>query len=201
MEQEKRIEVVRLRARDLKTGFGNPRKIRKEKFEELKKSMEDYGDFGLFLIDEHDNVIAGNQRLQVLLQTNPEQEILCKRLIGYTESELRSINIKDNTHAGEWDLNILAEWTADLNIDLGIDLDQDLDKKKIEDMEPIRFEKYNYVLICCDNEIDYNELIRNLGLEGKKVKVAKRRMKARAIWYKDMKCQIVPKKDGENNGK
>ena len=53
----------------------------------------------------------------------------------------------------------------------------------------------------CDNEIDYNELIRNLGLEGKKVRVAKRRMKARAIWYKDMKCQIVPKKEGENNGK
>ena len=201
---EKKIEVVRLRARDLKTGFGNPRKIKKEKFEELKKSMEDYGDFGLFLIDEHDNVIAGNQRLQVLLQTNPDQEILCKRLIGYTESELRAINIKDNTHAGDWDLNILAEWTADLNIDLGIDLDQDLDKKKIEDMEPIRFEKYNYVLICCDNEIDYNELIRNLGLEGKKVRVAKRRMKARAIWYKDMKCQIVPKeekKEGNSNGK
>ena len=202
MEQEKRIEVVHLRARDLKTGFGNPRKIKKEKFEELKKSMEDYGDFGLFLIDEKDNVIAGNQRLQVLLQTNPEQEILCKRLIGYTEAELRAINIKDNTHAGEWDLNILAEWTADLNIDLGIDLDQDLDKKKIEDMEPIRFEKYNYVLICCKNEIDYNELIRNLGLEGKKVRVAKRRMKARAIWYEDMKCQIVPKepkKEGSKN--
>ena len=195
--QNKKIEVVRLKARDLKTGFGNPRKIKKEKFDELKKSMETYGDFGLFLIDEKDNVIAGNQRLQALLQMNPEQEILCKRLIGYSESELRAINIKDNVHSGEWDLDLLAEWTADLNIDLGLDLNGDLDKKKIEEMEPIRFEKYNYVLICCDNEIDYNELIRNLGLEGKKIRVAKRRLKARAVWYKDMKCQIVPKKEGE----
>lgn len=191
----KKIEVVRLKAVELKTGFGNPRKIKKEKFNELKMSMETYGDFGIFLIDEKNNVIAGNQRLQVLLQTNPEAEILCKRLIGYSNAELRAINIKDNTHAGEWDLDLLAEWTADLNIDLGVDLDQDLDKKRIEDMEPIRFEKYNYVLICCNNEIDYNELVRNLGIEGKKVRVAKRRINARAVWYKDMKCQIVPKKD------
>ena len=66
-------------------------------------------------------------------------------------------------------------------------------------MEPIRFEKYDYVLIACKNEIDYNELIRNLGLEDKVIKIRKRKMKARAIWYDDMKCQIVPKKENELN--
>lgn len=100
VKQEKRIEVVKLQAKEIKTEFGNPRKITKNKLKELQKSMEDYGDFGLFLIDENNNVIAGNQRLQVLMQTNPNQEILCKRLIGYSEAELRAINIKDNTHAG-----------------------------------------------------------------------------------------------------
>ena len=69
------------------------------------------------------------------------------------------------------------------------------DDRKIENMEPITFEKYNYVVIACDNEIDYNELVRNLGIEGKTVAVAKRKMKARAVWYHDMKCQIVPKEE------
>ncbi len=42
-------------------------------------------------------------------------------LVGYTEAELRSVNIVDNTHAGDWDLDILASWTSDLNLDIGID--------------------------------------------------------------------------------
>ena len=194
---EKQILVEKRKARELKTNFGNPRKIGKKELDELKKSFELYGDFGIFLIDENDNVIAGNQRLKALLQTNPEQEILCKKLIGYTESELRAINIKDNLHSGNWDLDVLAEWTADLNLDLGLDVKKDKPEKEIKNMEPIRFEKYDYVLIACKNEIDYNELIRNLGLEDKVIKIRKRKMKARAIWYDDMKCQIVPKKENE----
>lgn len=194
---EKQILVEKRKARELKTNFGNPRKIGKKELDELKKSFELYGDFGIFLIDEKDNVIAGNQRLKALLQTNPEQEILCKKLIGYTESELRAINIKDNLHSGNWDLDVLAEWTADLNLDLGLDVKKDKPEKEIKNMEPIRFEKYDYVLIACKNEIDYNELIRNLGLEDKVIKIRKRKMKARAIWYDDMKCKIVPKKENE----
>ena len=54
---------------------------------------------------------------------NPDTQVLCKRLIGYSESELKAINIKANTHAGEWDMDKLAEWTADLKIDLSLDLE------------------------------------------------------------------------------
>ena len=193
----KRIEVVEMHVCDIKTGFGNPRKITKKKREELEKSLEQHGDFGIFLIDEEDNIIAGNQRLAVLMNKDPMTKVLCKRLIGYSNAELRAINIKDNTHSGEWDLDMLADWTADLIIDLGIEEEKpDPDERSIKDMEPVRFEKYDYVLIACMNEIDYNELTRNLGIEGKKMKVAKsRKIKARAVWYHDMKCQIVPKEE------
>lgn len=191
---DKRIEVVTLKASQLKTGFGNPRKIGKKKLEELEASLEAYGDFGIFLIDEHDNVIAGNQRLSIIKKKNPDQELLCKRLIGYTEAELRAINIKDNTHSGEWDLDLLADWTADLNLDLGVELNNsNLGDRKLSDMELIRYEKYDYVLIVCRNEIDYNELTRKLGIAGRKVKIpgTKRSIKARAIWFDQIKCQIV----------
>ena len=195
---KKRIEVVTLKASQLKTGFGNPRKIGKKKLEELEASLEAYGDFGVFLIDENDNVIAGNQRLSIIKKKNPDQELLCKRLIGYTEAELRAINIKDNTHSGEWDLDLLADWTADLNLDLGVELNNNnLGDRKLSDMELIRYEKYDYVLLVCRNEIDYNELTRKLGIAGRKVRITgtKRSIKARAIWYDQIKCQIVESED------
>lgn len=192
---KKRIEVCKMKVGDLKHNFGNPRKISRKKSEELERSMDLFGDFGVFVVDEHDNVIAGNQRSIILARRDPDTEVDVKRLIGYSEAELRSINIMDNTHAGEWDLELLADWTADLNLDLGIDLNnENPEERKIEDMELIRYEKYNYVMIVCKSEIDYNDLIRKLGIEGRKVAITKKRkIKARAVWYDQMKAQIVEK--------
>lgn len=194
---EKRIETVELPVKELKTGFGNPRKIRKKNREELERSLDDFGDFGLFLIDEDNNLIAGNQRASILKEKDENTIVLCKRLIGYTEAELRAINIKDNTHAGEWDLDLLADWTADLTVDLGIDKDEVAPaERKIKDMELIRYEKYDYVMIVCRNEVDYLNLQRLLGIDHAKVLIAKRRrIKARAIWFDDIKAQIIPKEE------
>ncbi len=191
---EKRIEVVEMRAGDVKTGFGNPRKIQKSKRDELKASLETFGDFGSFIIDEKDNVIAGNQRLDIIKEMNPDQKILCKRLIGYTKAELKAINIKDNTHAGEWNLEMLADWTADLNIDLGIEeaAKSQIEDREIPEMELIHYEKYDYVMLVCRNELDYNNLVRALGIEGKKVRISKRKINARAIWFDQMQAKIIP---------
>lgn len=200
---EKRTEVCKMRAGDLKTGFGNPRKISKKKLDELADSLEMLGDFGIYLIDEHDNIIGGNQRLKAVLRRfGPDTELDCKRLIGYTEAELRAINIKDNTHAGEWDLDLLADWTADLNVSFGIDpAAESPQERNIQMMELMRYEKYDYVMIVCRNEIDYLQLTRALGIDDAKVLVAKKRkIRARAVWYDDMKAQIVKKpEDGKKN--
>lgn len=192
---EKRIETLELAVKDIGTGFGNPRKIKKKELEKLEQSIDMFGDFGIFLIDEQNNVIAGNQRLSILKKRDPDIKVLCKKLIGYSEAELRAINIKDNTHSGEWDLEMLADWTADLNVDLGIQEDEDPNDRVVHpDMDLIRYEKYDYVMIVCRSELDYNELVRTLGIEGKKVRVhEKRKIKARAIWYDQMKCQLVEK--------
>ena len=173
---EKKIEVVRMKVKDIRNGFGNPRKITSKKKEELEKSLDDFGDFGLILIDEHNDVIAGNRRVSILKEKDPDTEVLCKKLIGYTESELKAINIKDNTHSGEWDIDLLAGWTADLELDLGID-DKIVDpnERKIDEMELVHYEKYDYVMIVCRSELDYNDLVRKLGIEGKKVAIAKKR--------------------------
>lgn len=197
---EKRIETVELAVKDLKNGFGNPRKITSRKKEELRQSLDTFGDFGLILVDEKNNIIAGNQRVSVMKEQNPDMVVLCKRLIGYTETELKAINIKDNTHAGEWDLDALADWSADIMADIGMDLsditkDVEPSERQIDEMELIHYEKYDYVLIACKDELSYNSLVRTLGIEGKKTLIGpkKRPIKGRAIWFDDMKVDFVPK--------
>lgn len=92
---EKRIETVEMRAGDVKTGFGNPRKITKKKKDELRNSIETFGDFGSFIIDENDNIIGGNMRLSVIKEMDPDTVILCKRLIGYTNAAMGVIAQQD----------------------------------------------------------------------------------------------------------
>ena len=192
---EKRIEIVERRVGDLKLDFGNPRKIKKQKREDLEDSLEKYGDFDIIVINEKNQVIGGNQRVTILQRKDPDQIVVCKMLIGYTVAELKYVNIKLNSHAGEWDLEELGDWTADLMDSFKLDLEtpeKPLEERSIKDMEPIHYEQYDYVLIACRNELDYNDLVRKLGIEGGTVKVAKtRRIKARAIWYDKMKAQIL----------
>ena len=200
-KQEKRIEVVELKVSELNYEFENPRKpLTPKRKQALEESLEKLGDFGVIVIDEKNSILSGNQRVKILLSLDPNRKVLCKRLIGYTDGEKKAVNIKANTHAGEWDMKKLAEWTGDLHIDLSTDLTVlNTKEPKIKDMELIRYEKYDYVMIVCRNEVDYNNLIRALGIEDKKVLIAHtrdkdRKIKARAIWYDDMKAQIVPKK-------
>lgn len=195
----KRIEVVERRVGDLKLDFGNPRKIKKQKKEDLEQSLDDHGDFGIIVINEKNQVLGGNQRVTIFQKKDPDMVVVCKMLVGYTIAEQKYVNIKLNSHAGEWDLDELGDWTADLMGSFKMDLEKPvkpLEDRSIKEMEPIHYEQYDYVLIACRNELDYNDLVRKLGIEGGTVKVAKtRRIKGRAIWYDQMKTQIISAED------
>ncbi len=199
---DKRIEVVERRVGDLKLDFGNPRKIKKQKREELEESLERYGDFGTIIINEENQVIGGNQRVTIFQRQDPDMIVSCKLLIGYSVKEQKYINIKANSHAGEWDLAELGDWTADLvdgfKLDLETKPEKNVEERSIKEMEPIHYEKYDYVLIACRNELDYNDLVRKLGIEGGQVKVAKsRHIKGRAIWWDEFKGRLLSKEEAE----
>ena len=187
-DNEKKIEVVYLKAEDINTNFGNPRKIKKKNRDELTRSLETFGDFGCFIIDENNSVIGGNQRLSIIKELYPEKELLCKKLIGYSAAEKRAINIKANTHSGDWDMDLLASWTADLNIDFDIKDEEKLEDKDVKGMDVIPFEKYNYMLIVCRSELDYNTLLNKFGMDGtEKAKLTEKKyLKARAVWFNDV---------------
>lgn len=202
---EKRIEVCRVRVGDLRLDFGNPRKIKKQKREDLEDSLEKYGNFGEIVVNEENQVLGGNQRVEIYQRKNPDMEVDVKRLIGYTVAEQKYVNIKLNSHAGEWDLEELGDWTADLIGSFKLDLEtppKPVEDRSIKEMEPIHYEQYDYVLIACRNELDYNELVRKLGIEGGQVKVAKKRhIKGRAIWFDQFKGRILSQEEAEALGR
>lgn len=200
---DKRIEVVELKVSELNNQFGNPRKIDKKGLESIKNSFDRLGDFGVIVIDENNSIIAGNQRVSVLKNKDPNTKVLCKRLIGYTKAEKRAINIKDNRYSGQDDLELLAEWTADLN--LYFDIDPKKEKKEndgydINLLEPIRYEQYNYVMIVCRSELDWLQLEEKLDLKNKRDLIVsmsgtKKKIKRRAVWYDELPIKFVKKEE------
>lgn len=198
---EKEIKIVERRVGDLRLDFGNPRKIKNQRKKDLEASLERYGDFDIIVINEDNQVIGGNQRVTIFQAQNPDMMVTCKMLVGYSVKEQKAINVKLNTHAGDWDLDLLNDWGVDNLLDDSIREEvkkKAVEERSIKEMELIHYEKYDYVMIVCRNELDYNDLIRKLGIENAKVKISKRKINGRAIWYDKMKAQIISA--DESNG-
>ena len=70
---EKRIEVLKMKVGDLEAQFWKSTKNYKEKAEELGTVHGHVWGLRHFLVDEHDNVIAGNQRSIILARRDPDR--------------------------------------------------------------------------------------------------------------------------------
>lgn len=180
---EKYITTETRKVSELDPSFGNPRKINRKGQDSLRESIKLHGDFGSFIIDDKNRIIGGNQRAIVMNEEDPSTEVTCRVLHGYDEQELRQINVKANTHAGEWDFDILAEWFGDFDLELKKDK-EDIEKRQIKELMPVNMEKYDFFVIVVRNEIDYNTVSRKLGLDNCVVKYTeKAKKKARAVFY------------------
>jgi ParB-like chromosome segregation protein Spo0J len=110
---------------------GNPRTIKKDDFERLKKSIQDNQDYfearPIILSDRTGKlvIIAGNQRYKAAKAIGMT-EVPTVLLSGLSEEREREIVIRDNVENGEWDMDILAnEWDASELLDCGVDLNWD----------------------------------------------------------------------------
>lgn len=106
---------------------GNPRTIKKDDFERLKKSLQDNQDYfearPLILSDRTGKlvIIAGNQRYKAAKAIGLT-EVPTVLLSGLTEEREREIVIRDNVENGEWDMDILAnEWNIEDLQDWGVE--------------------------------------------------------------------------------
>lgn len=121
---KKSAEIVSVELSDLKPYPGNPRKISKDQMDKLKEKISRYGDVGIITIDEHNQVVGGNQRLQAMRELGITGPIKARQLIGYGEKEKREINIILNKADGDWDSILLTDFVMDLSdlVTDGLDL-------------------------------------------------------------------------------
>lgn len=123
--------------KDLKELPGNPRTIKKDQFEKLKKSIKDNADYfearPIILSDRTGElvILAGNQRYKAAKAIGMK-EVPTILLEGLSEEREREIIIRDNVENGEWDWDALAnEWDADVLDSWGVNLPMSL-RPKIE---------------------------------------------------------------------
>lgn len=108
----------------LKIHPSNPRAIRNEKLEKLKKSITEDPELmntRPLLVNEQMEVFAGNQRLRACIALG-WKDVPCV-VVDWDEAKQRRAMIKDNVSAGEWDWDMLAnEWDAELLTQWGMDV-------------------------------------------------------------------------------
>jgi len=114
--------------KELKELPGNPRTIKKDQFEKLKKSIQDNADYfearpiTLSNRTGENIILAGNQRYKAAkaIGLDAVPTIL---LEGLTEKREKEIIIRDNVENGDWDMDILAnEWDPAELEEWGVDV-------------------------------------------------------------------------------
>lgn len=117
-KEEKVLPISTLIANDL-----NPRKIGKKQYEALKKSLQEFPDMKEMrpiIVDENLTILGGHQRVYALKDLG-YTDVKILQVFGLTEAQKREFIIKDNTAAGEWDSDIMANlWDVKELEDWGI---------------------------------------------------------------------------------
>ena len=126
MKPQAQIEYKKLS--ELKELPGNPRTIKKDQFEKLKKSLQDNADYfearPIILSDRtgENIILAGNQRYKAAKALKMEQ-VPTITLHDLTEAREREIIIRDNVNNGDWNVDLLAnEWNPDELIEWGVEI-------------------------------------------------------------------------------
>jgi hypothetical protein len=92
----------------------NPRKISDYEMDQLIDSLTKNPkmmEYDGILVDEHDHIIWGHQRVKALLLMGKEvvPTSWVKKAIGLTEEEKKTFMLRSNVHNGMWDEDILKD--------------------------------------------------------------------------------------------
>ena len=129
-----------MKLKDIRPNPDNPRVIRDEKFQKLKRSIEEFPkmmSLRPIVIDADGVVLGGNMRLRALQDLGykevPDEWV--RRAEELTDDEKRRFVIADNVGFGEWAWDALAnEWDAEDLEAWGLDLPEFIEEiKEAED--------------------------------------------------------------------
>lgn len=142
----------------------NPRKITKEKFDDLCESirkspeMKVLDEIRVYPFNGRYVVISGNHRFKAYKKLGWEN-ILCKILPEDTPKEkLREYVMKENMHYAENDATLLNSWNLKELVDWRVPMK--IKAKKQYEVPEIEFtqildETHNYIVLYFDNEVDW----------------------------------------------
>ncbi len=161
-------EIQKVSISKLKLLENNPRKITKEKFEELCKSIDDDPDFlwkRPCLVNQRKNemiVYAGNQRVRAAEKLG-WTEIPCIIDKNLSKKLMQKRIIRDNKSSGEWDYDILAnEWDYDILEEAGFTAEE-LTGSVVADSESTEGKKQEKKTTCphCGYEFEQKRRKKN----------------------------------------
>jgi len=160
----------------IKPNPDNPRFIRDQKFQELKESMQTFSkmqEFKPIIVDENMMVLAGNMRLKVAKELK-WKTVWIDDLSGWTEKEKREFIIRDNTHAGEWDMDDLAnKYSVDELKGFGLELPGLYNEEEQFHVDQIKedLKQSWFVNVDCVTEQEAGKLFDELTKRGMIVKI------------------------------
>lgn len=165
----------------LKKNPSNPRQIKGEKLELLKKSVGSFQkmmELRPIIVDENNVVLGGNMRLAAIkalgLKDIPDSWV--KKAEGLTDDEKREFIIKDNVSFGETDWDIIANEWDDLPLS-----DWGLDVPGFEEIEPagdadaddtgLNYQTQFGVIVICADEHQQQGVFEELSAKGLNCKI------------------------------
>lgn len=132
--QDKKLQPLewhteKRRIKDLIPFEGNPRKMNQKQVKDLKKSLKKFNLVEIPAIDLDNKIIAGHQRLKILMLLGRGDEEVDVRVPNrkLTDEEFKEYNLRSNKNTGDWDFDLLANFDESLLQDVGFE-SEDLDK-------------------------------------------------------------------------
>lgn len=123
-KQQFEVKIYVERLASLVHNTSNPRLIKSKQHKELVKSLREFPemkDIREIVVDENLLILAGDKRCYALEELG-YTDVRVKQVLGLTDAQKREFIIKDNSHAGSWDDDILAnEWDMDELNQWGVD--------------------------------------------------------------------------------
>lgn len=120
MAEKLKWETKKVKVRDLIELDINPRKISDAKKQKLIESLEKFNLAEIPAVNTDMQIIGGNQRVSALMMVGRGDEEIDVRVPNrkLTKKEVKEYAIISNTHAGEFDFEILEElFVEDVNIE------------------------------------------------------------------------------------
>lgn len=120
MAEKLKWETKKVKVKDLIELDINPRKISEAKKKKLIESLEKFNLAEIPAVNTDMQIIGGNQRVSALMMVGRGEEEIDVRMPNrkLTKKEVKEYAIISNTHAGEFDFEILEEcFVEDVNIE------------------------------------------------------------------------------------